>query len=113
MTTYQIDAANQSLGRVASEAAQALRGKHLPSFEPSKLPTIEVVITNIDKIKFTGQKMDQKVYYHYSGYHGGMKERKLSILWESKPKEVVRMAIYRMLPKNKSRDKIIKNLKIK
>jgi len=113
MTTYEINATNRALGRVATEAATALRGKHLVSFEPSKLPEVEVIINNIDKIKFTGQKMDQKIYYHYSGYHSGMKEKKLSELLKSKPKEVVRMAIYRMLPKNKSRDKIIRNLKFK
>lgn len=106
-----IDATNQSLGRVATKIATTLRGKHLASFEPNKMPSIIVKITNYDKIKFTGQKLNQKEYKHYSGYHGGLKTRKLGILWVSKPTEVIRMSVYRMLPKNKMRDKLIKNLK--
>ena len=110
---YQIDATNKSLGRVATEISTALRGKHLASYEPSHLPNVEVVVSNIDKIKFTGQKLKQKVFYHYSGYPSGMRARKLSDMWAQRPKEVLKLAVYRMLPKNKTRDKIIKNLKFK
>ena len=106
-----IDAANQSLGRLSSRVAFMLRGKHLTSFEPNKMPEIEIVIDNIEKIKFTGQKLAQKEYKHYSGYHSGLKTVKLSELWKTRPKEVVRQSVYRMLPKNKMRDKLIRNLK--
>ena len=112
MTTYEINASNMSMGRVASQAAHYLRGKHLPSFNPRLMPQVEVTISHIENMKFTGQKFSQKVFYHYSGYHSGLKTRKLSELWEKEPKEVVRYCVYRMLPKNKSRDKIIRHLKI-
>ena len=110
---HEIDAANQSLGRVASQIAEILRGKHLPSFRPDVLPQIDVIVRNTNKIKFTGQKLKQKVYHHYSGYHSGLKTTKLSELWLKNPENVLRMSVYRMLPKNKTRDKIIKNLKFK
>ncbi len=113
MTTYEIDATNQALGRIATQAATALRGKHLPSFSPEKLPTTEVVISNLKAAKFTGHKLEQKTYYHYSGYHGGIRARNLGEEWEKNPQEVLRHVIYRMLPKNKTRDKIIQNLKFK
>ncbi|KKR23566.1 MAG: 50S ribosomal protein L13 [Candidatus Yanofskybacteria bacterium GW2011_GWD2_39_48] len=112
MIKHEINAENMSMGRVASQATHYLRGKHLPSFNPRILPQVEVTISNISKIKFTGQKYAKKVFYHYSGYHGGLKTRKLSELWEKEPKEVVRYCVYRMLPKNKSRDKIIRHLRI-
>lgn len=110
---HEIDAANQSLGRVASQIAGILRGKNSPSFKPSVLPQIDVIVKNTNKIKFTGQKLKQKVYHHYSGYHSGLKTTKLSELWAKNPENVLRMSVYRMLPKNKTRDKIIKNLKFK
>ncbi len=113
MDTIDFDAKNITLGRAASQIAVLLRGKNKPSFLPNKLPNIEVYVVNLDKIKFTGRKLDDKKFYHYSGYHGGMKEKTLSELWAKRPASVLRMAVYRMLPKNKSRDKIIKNLKIK
>jgi len=109
--TYELDATNQSLGRLASKVAIILRGKNLASYAPSKLPTNEVVIKNLKNAKFTGNKFDQVKYYHYSGYHGGIKARKLSELWETKPQEVFRKMVYTMLPTNRTRDKIIKNLK--
>jgi len=107
---YTIDATNQSLGRLASKAAIVLRGKNLPSYAPNKLPENQVIIANLKNAKFTGNKFDQKKYYHYSGYHGGIKARSLSELWNSKPEEVLRKMVYRMLPVNRTRDKIIKNL---
>ncbi len=111
MKQVELDASNQSFGRAVSKAAVLLRGKHLASYEPSKQPEIEVVIKNLKQIKFTGSKFNQKTYYHYSGFHSGIKARKLSELWESKPQEVFRKSVYNMLPKNKMRDKIIRNLK--
>jgi large subunit ribosomal protein L13 len=110
---YKIDATNQSLGRLASRAAQILRGKNVPTYDPGKMPTNEVLIENLKKAKFTGKKMKQKVYYHYSGYHSGIKARKLSELWESRPEKVFKDMILRMLPVNKLRKNIIKNLKFR
>lgn len=111
--TFELDAANQSLGRLASKIAMMLRGKNLPSYQPHIAPKNEVIVSNIDKIRFTGQKLDTKIYYHYSGYPGGMKERTLGQLWAKKPQEVVRKSVYRMLPVNRMRSVIIKNLKFK
>jgi|SRR3989344_3329515 len=108
---YTVDATNRSLGRVATEVANLLRGKNLASYMPNELPDNEVVVKNLKNAKFTGNKFSQKRYYHYSGYHGGIKARKLSELWESKPDHVLREMVYRMLPINRTRDKIIKNLK--
>ena len=111
MNKVEIDATNETLGRLSSKIALLLRGKNLPTYEPSELPKNEVVLKNIDKIRFTGLKLENKRYYHYSGYHSGLKTKKLSDLWKDKPQNVIRHTVYRMLPKNKTRDKIIKNLK--
>ena len=89
-----------------------MRGKNLVSYQPNELPKNEVVIKNIDQIRFTGLKLQKKLYHRYTGYHGGIKTRKLSELWEKKPEFVLKQSIYNMLPENKLRDKIIKNLKI-
>ncbi len=110
---YEIDATNQSLGRIATQIATALRGKHLPSYAPEKLPTVEVFVSNLKSAKFTGNKLEQKTYYHYSGYHGGLRARNLGEEWAKNPEEVLRHVVYRMLPTNRTRDKIILNLKFK
>ncbi len=112
-TTYDIDAANQSLGRLASRIATVLRGKHTAAYDPSKPATIEVVVSNLDKIKFTGVKLKEKIYYRHSGYPGGLKARTLGELWAARPQFVLRHVVYRMLPKNRLRDRVIKNLKFK
>ena len=108
---HTVDAKNQSLGRLASEIAVLLRGKNSASYTPNKLVGVIVVLKNLKGAKFTGSKFDQKKYYHHSGYHSGIKARKLSELWESKPQEVLRKMVWRMLPINRSRDKIIRNLR--
>ena len=107
---YELDATNQSLGRLASKIAFILRGKNLVSYTPNELPDNEVTVENIKSAKFTGSKLSKKIYQNYSGYHGGVKTRKLSELWESRPEYVLRGMVYNMLPLNKMRDKIIKNL---
>ncbi len=109
---YVIDATNQSLGRLASKIGNFLRGKNLPTYTPNELSKNEVIVKNIKSVKFTGRKFEQKKYHHYSGYHSGIKTRSLSELWMTKPEEVLRKMVYRMLPVNRSRDKIIKKLKI-
>ena len=108
---YTLDATNQSLGRLSSKIAVLLRGKNQSSYQPNITPNVEVSVKNLAKTKFTGKKFDNKEYYHYSGYHSGIKTRSLSELWAKKPGEVLRKMVYNMLPKNKTRDKIIKNLK--
>lgn len=110
---YELDATNQSLGRLATKVADLLRGKNLPSYTPNVLPDSEVVVKNLKSAKFTGSKFNKKIYYSYSGYHSGIKARKLSDLWEKKPTEVLRSMVYTMLPVNRTRDKIILNLKFK
>lgn len=107
-----IDATNQSLGRLASKIATLLRGKHLATYQPNILPQIEVNVNNIKKVKFTGNKLKNKIYYRYSGYHSGIKARTLQERWTKNPADVLKYSVYRMLPKNKTRDKIIKNLKV-
>lgn len=111
MTKVEIDATNETLGRLASKIAVLLRGKNMVSYQPEVLPEVEVMVKNTEKVKFTGSKFAAKTYYHYSGYHSGIRARKLSELWATRPTEVIRDCVYRMLPKNKTRDKIIKNLK--
>ncbi len=113
MNTITIDASNQSLGRLSTKIAILLRGKNLVSYTPNQLPDTQVVISNIDKIKFTGNKMETKKYHRYSGYPGGIRTRTLGEWWAKHPQEVVRHSVYRMLPKNKMRDKIITHLKFK
>ena len=90
-----------------------MRGKHLPSYTPNKMAELDVVVKNLDKAKFTGDKFNQKVYHSYSGYHGGIRTRSLSELWARDPREVLRRVVYRMLPVNRSRDKVIQHLKFK
>lgn len=112
-TTHNLDATNQSIGRLASKIAVILRGKTNPNYKPYELPEEKVIVSNIKDVKFTGKKFDQKIYYHYSGYPGGLKERKLKDLFNKNPKEILRLAVYRMLAPNRLRDKIIRNLTIK
>lgn len=107
-----IDATNESLGRLASRVAVLLRGKHLANYQPHILPQVQVNIKNLEKVKFTGNKFKDKIYYRYSGYHGGIKSRTLEERWNISPADVLRHSVYRMLPKNKTRNKIIKNLKV-
>ena len=110
--TYTIDAQGKPLGRLAVEIAKILRGKHKADFDPSRDMGDVVVVKNIEKIKFTGKKLKQKVYFRHSGYIGGLKEIPLERLFEKNPKEVLRRAVWGMLPKNKLRKKMIKRLKI-
>jgi large subunit ribosomal protein L13 len=109
--THIIDANNKVLGRLASEIAILLRGKNKPDFAPYKDIGDNVLVKNVEKLKFTGKKMEQKKYYRHSGYLGGLKEMPLKKLFKENPKEVLRKAVWGMLPKNKLRAKMIKRLK--
>lgn len=88
-----------TLGRLASEVAKVLRGKNKPIFTPHLDTGDYVIIVNAEKISVTGKKMDQKVYYHHSGYVGGLKEVTLKEKLKKKPEEVVELAVKGMLPK--------------
>ena len=107
-----IDADNKSLGRLAVEVAVLLRGKHRPDFVPYKDMGDTVVVKNIDKMKFTGDKLEQKNYFHFTGYLGNLKKQTLKeFLAKRGPREVLRTAVMGMLAKNKLRAKQIKRLK--
>ncbi len=109
--TYNIDAANKVLGRLATEIAELLRGKHKTHFAPNKDIGDFVVVKNVAQIKVTGKKMEQKIYYRHTSYLGGLKEITLKKLLEANPSEVLKRAVWGMLPKNKLRAEQIKRLK--
>ncbi len=96
---YVVDATGMTLGRLASEVAKILRGKNKPIFTPHMDTGDYVIVVNAEKIKVTGKKLDQKVYYHHSDYVGGMKEATLREKLAKKPEQVVELAIKGMLPK--------------
>ena len=96
---YVVDATGYTLGRLASEVAKVLRGKNKPVFTPHIDTGDYVVIVNAEKIKVTGKKLDQKIYYHHSEYDGGMKETTLREMLAKKPEKVVELAVKGMLPK--------------
>lgn len=110
--THIIDAKGQPLGRLATKIAILLRGKHKPDFKPHEDKGDFVIVKNIKEIKFTGKKLKQKKYYRHSGYPGGLKEISLEKLFRERPAEVLKKAVWGMLPKNRLRKKIIKRLKI-
>ena len=110
--TYIIDAANRILGRLAVQISGLLRGKGKPDFVPYKDMGDIVIIKNAKKIKVSGRKADQKKYYHHSLYLGGLKEISFKKLFEKDPAEVLRKAVWGMMPKNTLRDEQIKRLRI-
>jgi len=109
--THTIDVADKVLGRVAVDIALLLRGKSKPDFAPNKDIGDFVVVKNIKKIKVTGKKADNKMYYHHSGYLGGLKKTSYKKLFEKSPEQVLIRAVFGMLPKNRLRAKQIKRLK--
>ena len=96
---YVVDAEGKTLGRLASEVAKVLRGKHKPIFTPHIDTGDYVIVVNAEKVKVTGKKLNQKIYYHHSGYVGGMKETTLKNMLADKPERVVELAVKGMLPK--------------
>lgn len=110
--THKIDATDKVLGRLASNIAIILRGKNKATFLPHVDGGDNVMVSNASKLKITGNKLDQKIYYHYSGYQGGLKEKKMGDVFEKNPGEVLKRAVWNMLPKNKLRTNMIKRLKI-
>ena len=109
---YEIDAEGKILGKIATELAVRLMGKHKPSYTPHVDGGDYVVVINADKFAVTGNKMLDKKYYRHSGYPGGLKVRNLEEMLEKKPTEIIRKAVERMLPKNKLGNQMINRLKI-
>ncbi len=106
-----LDAQGRVLGRLATEIAVLLRGKNKIDFSPHVDNGDIVEVKNADKIKITGNKLENKIYYRHSNYPGGLKETKLKKMFTENPEEVIRKAVWNMLPKNKLRSRIIKRLK--
>lgn len=109
---YVVDASDQVLGRLASQVAMRLRGKHKPVFTPHMDTGDFIIVVNAEKVKLTGRKLDQKMYWRHSGYPGGIRGTTARRLLEQKPEEVVRQAVRGMLPKNRLGRKLLKKLKV-
>jgi large subunit ribosomal protein L13 len=109
---YVVDATNQTLGRLASEIARILRGKHKPEFTPHIDVGDFVIVVNADKVHVTGRKLDQKLYYRHSGYPSGLKSVTLRRQLETHPERVIEAAVKGMLPKGILGRKIFKKLKV-
>lgn len=110
--THKIDATDKVLGRLATGISILLRGKNKPTFTYNIDGGDFVNVSNISKIKITGKKIEQKKYYRHSGYPGGLKTTQLKNLIKDDPAEVLRRAVYQMLPDNKLRNEMIKRLDI-
>ncbi|MBW2466025.1 MAG: 50S ribosomal protein L13 [Deltaproteobacteria bacterium] len=109
---FVVDAENKVLGRLASEIAVRLRGKHKPNYSTHLDVGDFIVVVNAEKVKLTGKKLDDKIYYRHSGYIGGLKERSAKEMLEKKPTELLRSAVKGMLSKNSLGRRQLKKLKI-
>ena len=110
---HTVDATERILGRLATVVVRLLRGKNKTSFKPNIDGGDFVTIDNIEKIKVSGKKAEQKIYYHYSGFPGGIKEPNYQKVFSKNPKAVLERAVLRMLPENRLRKNIMKRLIIK
>ena len=110
--THTFDASTEPLGRVATKVASLLMGKHRPSFEKHRKDPVRVIVTRSDDIVFTGRKWKNKRYYRHSGYIGNLKEMSAEWMREHDSRQILRLAVLGMLPKNKLRRQMIKNLVI-
>ena len=110
LKTYSIDASGQSLGRLATEIATLLRGKREVNYLPHLDPMITVRVLNLNKVVLTGKKASQKVYYHYTGYPGGLRTTKYRELTAKGASRVLQLAVLRMLNKNRLRAKLMKRI---
>jgi len=109
---YVIDAKNQTLGRLASQVAAILKGKHKPTYTPHVDTGDHVIIINADKVRLTGKKLQDKIYYRHSLYPGGLKKVTAGELLQRNPERMVRLAVWGMLPHNRLGRKMIKKLKV-
>ncbi len=106
------DASSEPLGRMATKIATSLTGKDLPTYTPSELGGAHVVVINAEQIVLTGRKNDQKIYPFYSGYPGGLKQRSVSYMRERRSTDMVRLAVRRMLPKNRLGKAMLSRLRV-
>jgi len=109
---YLIDASNKILGRLASEIANILRGKHKSLFTPHMDAGDYVIVVNADKVVLTGKKLDEKIYYHHSGYVGGLRETTAKEMLQKRPENLIRLAVKGMLPKTSLGRRQLTKLKI-
>jgi large subunit ribosomal protein L13 len=109
---YLLDVSDKIVGRIATQIAMRLRGKHKPIFTPHADTGDFVVVVNAEKVMFTGRKWDKKIYYRHTRYPGGLKEISAKKLLEKKPEDILRFAVKRMLPKNSLGRRQLKKLKI-
>ena len=110
MKNFEIDAENKTLGRLASEIALILQGKNSPEYAPHKVGGNRVIVKNIDKIKVTGNKASQKIYYRHSGKPGNLKKETYQSIFEKSPEKVLISAVKGMLPRNRLRGERMKML---
>jgi large subunit ribosomal protein L13 len=109
---YVVDAKDAVLGRLATKVATYIRGKNKPVFTPNVDTGDFIIVINADKVKLTGKKVTDKVYYHHTGYIGGIKARTAKELLEKKPEKIIEKAVWGMLPKNRLGRSMIKKLKV-
>ena len=107
-----VDASGQTVGRIATQIASVLKGKHKPEYTPNQPMGDFVVVVNAEKVVFTGRKLDQKVYTRYTGYQGGLKMTTAREMLEKAPERVLEKAVWGMLPKNRLGRKLIRRLKV-
>lgn len=109
---YVVDARGKILGRLATEVARVLRGKHKPNFTPNQDAGDFVIVLNAREVKLSGAKLDQKIYYRHTEYPGGIRERTAAQMLEEKPEELVMIAVKGMLPKNRLSRRLVTKLKV-
>ena len=109
---YLVDAQDKTLGRLATEVARILRGKHKPTFTPHIDTGDHVIVVNAEKVKVTGNKFEDKKYYHHTGYPGGLKTTSFAALIRSKPERVIEKAVWGMIPHNRLGRSVIKKLRV-
>ena len=107
-----VDAKDQTVGRLATQIAQFLRGKHKVDYTPNQPGGDFIIVINANKVVFTGAKLDKKIYTRYSGYQGGLKEIKARDMLQKRPERVIERAVWGMLPKNRLGRKLIRRLKV-
>jgi large subunit ribosomal protein L13 len=107
-----IDAADQTLGRLASHIANVLHGKHKPTYSPHLDMGDFVIVTNAARVRVTGNKLEGKIYYRHTGYMGGLKEMNLRRMMEKRPERVIELAVQGMLPRNKLSRHLLRHLKV-
>lgn len=109
---YLVDASDKTLGRLASEVARRLRGKHKPEYTPHVDTGDYIVIVNADKVKVTGKKERDKKYYHHTGFPGGIRETDFQTLREQKPERIIELAVRGMMPRNPLGRDMLRKLKV-